>query len=602
MIQLLFDPNIQFSLKNGAINTAGILNVYYDSSSDSKKIAAKTYSDSSGFVLNPFDIVLDNNGRATVYVQSDFTYRLEVYDANRNLLWTTSNIETANGIAVEGQYVFSIKGDEWISVKSKTEGNRVNYDLSLNDYSKDAINGFYDENIGNQALSQKITIESASRTYADGQLATDIKKAKTEVKNTDGTIKVTASTDKTDGHTIYTLAGVESVPNVNVTSSDLSVTVKESSEGNNKTFDLSVNSKANEYGKFITTNGVSWIKMSGNMGLVGSNIALSKGGVYHITAHITAYNSQPSTHYGEFQIFTGDASHYIYNVDESITGSQQFEMSWDQVASLGYLATATNIPSSFTLTNVILEIHRVDQCAIGGNSGGSGENNKVSVTGSDSADFLQNKLVAANGSSLSFSVNSQGQYVADITEAVIENPLLVTTFLMNENGNLGFTGGNWGGDGSWNSYGCNNTTRYYRVTTLGRGTVSKVKLWNYNGSGKIRVCLMNLDGSIKAQSEWREVNTTGLVEMDMIAEYGQNSTIERNTDYWIGICGYGVQLVSFVKQATSFNGDTLRYSVCVRNGGGFPQSGTGWDNPNTDALNNVPTGIPCVYMLAPENK
>ena len=62
MIQLLFDPNIQFSVKNGALNVAGILNVYHNSDTDSK-YPVRTYKDSQGLVQNPKDIILDNNLR-----------------------------------------------------------------------------------------------------------------------------------------------------------------------------------------------------------------------------------------------------------------------------------------------------------------------------------------------------------------------------------------------------------------------------------------------------------------------------------------------------------------------------------------------------------
>ena len=78
MITLLFDSNLQFQDKSGAILTGGILNVYYNSSSDTNKTSAPTYSDAYGTVRNPFDIILDNNGRALVYVASDYVYRLEV--------------------------------------------------------------------------------------------------------------------------------------------------------------------------------------------------------------------------------------------------------------------------------------------------------------------------------------------------------------------------------------------------------------------------------------------------------------------------------------------------------------------------------------------
>ena len=67
MIQLLFDPNIQFSVKNGALNVAGILNVYHNSDTDSK-YPVRTYKDSQGLVQNPKDIILDNNGHVRTWL------------------------------------------------------------------------------------------------------------------------------------------------------------------------------------------------------------------------------------------------------------------------------------------------------------------------------------------------------------------------------------------------------------------------------------------------------------------------------------------------------------------------------------------------------
>ena len=107
MIQLLFDPNIQFSVKNGALNVAGILNVYHNSDTDGK-YPVITFKDAQGLVRNPKDIVLDNNGRATVYVDTDYCYRLEMFDKNKNLLWTTDNLQPSNGVAIDDSQIISI--------------------------------------------------------------------------------------------------------------------------------------------------------------------------------------------------------------------------------------------------------------------------------------------------------------------------------------------------------------------------------------------------------------------------------------------------------------------------------------------------------------
>lgn len=204
------------------------------------------------------------------------------------------------------------------------------------------------------------------------------------------------------------------------------------------------------------------------------------------------------------------------------------------------------------------------------------------LTAGDGIDITMNVISATGGGSSSNS-----------------NVMLKTAPLMTENGNIDFTGEWWGGSGEWNTPYSNNTTRYYRVTSEGQGTVTKVRIWNYhNTNGKVRVCLMALDGTLKAQSDWHVVDHTGLYELNMVAEEGQDATIRRNTEYWIGICAYRAQFVAYTKEHTSFNENSLRYAVCIRNGGEFPCTGTGWDNPNTDAVNSVPMGVPIVYMLA----
>ena len=235
----------------------------------------------------------------------------------------------------------------------------------------------------------------------------------------------------------------------------------------------------------------------------------------------------------------------------------------------------------------------------------STDDNKVKVNASDVAGYLGDKVIAASGSLITIVYDETSKkLVFDVLESTIENPLIMTSFLMSENGNKALTGSKWDGTGEWNTEGQNVTSLYYRVTTLGRGTLYKCKFWNYNnqsGDGKIRICLMNADGSLKAQSPWTTIPDSGGYDLDMLPVEGQDAIINRNTDYWIGICGYGLQLASNVKTATSFNSTTLRYAVCIKNSAGFSGTGTGWDNPVTDAVNSVPVEVPIVYMVAPEN-
>lgn len=165
MITLLFDSNLQFQDKSGAILTGGILNVYYNSSSDTNKTSAPTYSDAYGTVRNPFDIILDNNGRAVVYVASDYVYRLEVYDQNRNLLWTTKDIMPNNGVAIEGTKIIHILGDEYISVSSRNVNNHYYYNLSLQNLSELSGTCVYRPWAQQEASGQLVVYGSRWPTY-----------------------------------------------------------------------------------------------------------------------------------------------------------------------------------------------------------------------------------------------------------------------------------------------------------------------------------------------------------------------------------------------------------------------------------------------------
>ena len=127
-LALLFDSNLQFQYRNGAVLIGGILRVYYNSTTDK---VATTYSDAAGIVRNPEDIILDSNGRATVYVARNYVYRLEVFDPDGDLLWTTRDIEPASGVEIEGAKYIHILGDEHIGVETRTVSNHYYYDLSL---------------------------------------------------------------------------------------------------------------------------------------------------------------------------------------------------------------------------------------------------------------------------------------------------------------------------------------------------------------------------------------------------------------------------------------------------------------------------------------
>ena len=74
----LFDLTQQFNNKNGAILVGGRLYVYYIGRTD----LATTWADEDAQATNPNPVLLDNNGRAPVFVDDSYAYTLVVCDRN----------------------------------------------------------------------------------------------------------------------------------------------------------------------------------------------------------------------------------------------------------------------------------------------------------------------------------------------------------------------------------------------------------------------------------------------------------------------------------------------------------------------------------------
>lgn len=213
--------------------------------------------------------------------------------------------------------------------------------------------------------------------------------------------------------------------------------------------------------------------------------------------------------------------------------------------------------------------------------GGGVSDGKVKVTSADAnPNFLSTKVIAASGSPITVSVVGE-TLVIDAIQDDISDPLIRTINLMSENGTMSFTGScysNVFSAGEWEIGTSQNTTdAYYRITTDGRGTVSKVKFFvsilngddAYFGAGSfgaIRIGLFDTSGNCKGQTAWtRGISAIGSLTLDLTPSSGQNLTIERNTEYWIGICARGIDLISCNKASTAFStSDALRYSMTIR--------------------------------------
>lgn len=83
----LTDPNEQFMARNGVPNVGGRVRVFYDETDD----PATTYRNFDG-AENPEAIPLDIDGRAVIIAVAGQSYRVEVYDASGDLMWTSKNV------------------------------------------------------------------------------------------------------------------------------------------------------------------------------------------------------------------------------------------------------------------------------------------------------------------------------------------------------------------------------------------------------------------------------------------------------------------------------------------------------------------------------
>lgn len=105
----LFPITNQFQDKNGMNLVAGIIRVFYAGRTE---VQPFTYKDSNGETKNPQDIILDNNGRAVVYVNPAYAYNMFVYDSNENLLWSQYNIYPENVAEVNVDGMLWVEHDE----------------------------------------------------------------------------------------------------------------------------------------------------------------------------------------------------------------------------------------------------------------------------------------------------------------------------------------------------------------------------------------------------------------------------------------------------------------------------------------------------------
>lgn len=356
----LLDPTFQQVNSSGKPLTGGWLEVYIHGTRTKYYCA----SDFDG-TLHPFKIPLDSLGSNIVLASPAHAYDVYVYNVYGNLVMSRYNVVPSTGDGTVIKDVVNItSNDGTVNVQSS---DQTNWDLSIQD-TVDRV----EQN--EQDISDiKGDIEDIQEDISgkkDKQTALTFNGAATKT--------VKKITQNANGEMNVEFEDIDlppEVPNVEITSEDNSVQVTETTDvqTNTKTFDLSVNvDDALEYGQFRATNVTTQAqlaKIKGNLELDNYSIKLKKGNSYHFTVRgsyvpDSAANTATTISYIEYSSFTP----IQVNVDNTITGPQYFEISYDvyNFSQNGNYNVSFASITGGKVTELWVEVHNLNGVTING--------------------------------------------------------------------------------------------------------------------------------------------------------------------------------------------------------------------------------------------
>ena len=416
-LRALWDVTQQFQNKNGSNLTSGKIYIYYQG----RTALATTYHDEDGTVVNSNPVLLDNNGRATAFADPIYSYTIVVCDYYGKELFS-QDITLHDAISSAEDVV--VLGTDGTVLVDRTElPNGVQYDLSVNTDIL-ATKEYVDDEVDN--LQEQIDNKKDKQTALafNGAATKTIKKI---TQNANGEMNVE----------FEDIDLPPEVPNVEITSEDNSVQVTETTDiqTNTKTFDISVNvNDPLEYGQFRATNVTAQAQLSkikGNLDISSYAIKLKKGNSYHFTVRgsyvaNSAANTYNTITYIEYTAF----SSINVNVDNTITDSQYFEISYD----IYNLSNDVNYNVAFAsisggkVSELFVEVHNLNGVSVNGSGSGSynaGDaiditNNNISVKyGKGLTVNTSNELEVKAGKGLSFDADTlEVEIDSEVTDVV----------------------------------------------------------------------------------------------------------------------------------------------------------------------------------------
>ena len=407
-LRALWPVTQQFQNKNGSNLVSGKVYIYYQG----RTALATTYHDEEGTVVNSNPVLLDNNGRATVFANTIYSYTIVVCDYYGKELFS-QDITLHDAISTAKDIV--ILGTDGTVLVDRTElPNGVQYDLSVNTdiiATKKSVDDVKTDlnNLTGKVDNHTTQINQIKEDIAGIESTVANKKDKQNELNFNGSATKTIKkiTQYPNGELDVEFADIDlpqEVPNVEITSEDNSVKVTESTDvqTNIKKFDLSVNIEdAPTFGRFVANNGLTLTKTEGNMTLSSDGkIQLKKGKGYHFTIRGNYYND---TLYNDLR----DISFIEYSRNETIPiivdgtlsteQAQPFEISFDvaqRTSDLNYGIAFSGLTSNGHISGLRVEVHDINSVSVNGGSGGSGDNDKVAVDANAEPGYLENVLVS----------------------------------------------------------------------------------------------------------------------------------------------------------------------------------------------------------------
>ena len=391
----LIDPTFEIVNTEGRPLTGGYIEVYLHGT----RTKYYCYSDWNGS-LHPFKIPLDSLGANIVLASPAHSYDIYIYNKYGTLVMSRYNVVPATGDGSVIKDVVTITSND--NTVAVTSSDQTNWDLSIQD-TVDRVE------------QNEQDISDIKGDIEDIQEDISSKKDKQSSKSYNGspTKTVTNISQDSNGEITVTYGDIDlppEVPNVEITSEDNSVQITESTDTqtNTKTFDLSVNvDDALEYGQFRATNVITQAqlnKIKGNIDLNNYAIKLKKGNSYHFTVRgsyvaTSAANTYNTISYIEYSSFNG----ININVDNTITDSQYFEISYDVYnlsRDVNYNVAFAAI-SGGKVSELWVEVHNLNGVSVNGSGGGT------TYTAGDAIDLTNDTISVKYGKGLT--VNSSNQ-------------------------------------------------------------------------------------------------------------------------------------------------------------------------------------------------